>query len=70
MFSFDRETMTMVAVIVSLAAIYYIYQDSQKMKKDITECKDVSFGLVHKLAAAQAPKRVAEPAPTVEESED
>ena len=55
MFSFDRETMTMVAVIVALAAVFYMYQDSQKMKKEITECKNVSVGLVNKMAVVQAP---------------
>jgi hypothetical protein len=58
MFSFDRETMTMVAVIVALAAVFYMYQDSQKMKKEITECKNVSVGLVNKTAPVQAPVQV------------
>ena len=57
MFSFDRETMTIVAVVVALAAVFYMYQDSQKMKKEITECKNVSVGLVSKMAAVQAPAR-------------
>ena len=76
MFSFNRETMTMVAVVVALAAVFYMYQDSEKMKKDITECKNVSVGLVKSLASVQAPAREvnagSEPHPpsTEEESED
>jgi hypothetical protein len=38
MLSFDRETMTVVAVVVALAAVFYMYQDSQKMKKGNEEC--------------------------------
>lgn len=57
----------MVAVIVALAAVFYMYQDSQKMKKEITECKNVSVGLVNKMAVVQAPVR--EP-PTEVEKED
>ena len=35
MFSFDRETITIVMTVLALAAVFYIYQDSQKMKKEI-----------------------------------
>lgn len=66
----------MVAIAVALAAIFYMYQESQKMKKDISECKNVSVGLAHRLASVQAPAReasgprVAEVPPVEEESED
>ena len=84
MFSLNRETMTMVAIVVALAAIFYMYQESQKMKKDISECKTASVGLAHRLASVQAPARevsgegssprVAEqlsvPPPIEEENED
>ena len=80
----NRETMTMVAIVVALAAIFYMYQESQKMKKDISECKTASVGLAHRLASVQAPARevsgegssprVAEqlsvPPPIEEENED
>lgn len=70
----------MVAIVVALAAIFYMYQESQKMKKDISDCKTASVGLAHRLASVQAPAReangegpsprVAEVPPTGEESED
>ena len=74
----------MVAIVVALAAIFYMYQESQKMKKDIFECKTASVGLAHRLASVQAPARevsgegssprVAEqlsvPPPIEEENED
>lgn len=47
----------MVAIAVALAAIFYMYQESQKMKKDISECKTASVGLAHRLASVQAPAR-------------
>jgi len=53
MFSFNRETMTVAAIVVALALIFYMYQESQKMKKDISECKT----LAHRLASVQAPAR-------------
>ena len=80
MFSFNRETVTVVAIVVALAAIFYIYQESQKMKKDISDCKTASVGLAQRLASVQAPAReasgegpsprVAEVPPAEEESED
>tara|TARA_R110001606_G_scaffold388455_1_gene553787 strand:+ start:904 stop:1131 length:228 start_codon:yes stop_codon:yes gene_type:complete len=75
MFSFDRETMTIVAVVVALAAVFYMYQDSQKMKKDISECKSASVGLASRLATVQAPVREVtvtrkSPPPTEDENED
>ncbi|MDB4588383.1 hypothetical protein N9095_00225 [bacterium] len=72
MFSLNKETMTMVAVVVALAAVFYMYQESQKMKKDISECKNASVGLAHRLASVQAPARevnAPEP-PSEEENED
>ena len=65
----------MVAIVVALAAIFYMYQESQKMKKDISECKTASVGLAHKLASVQAPAREASGAkgtvpPIEEENED
>jgi hypothetical protein len=75
MFSFDRETMTMVAVVIALAAVFYMYQDSQKMKKEISECKSASVGLANRLATVQAPAREVTvtrkpPPPAEEENED
>ena len=81
MFSFNRENVTMVAIVVALAAIFYMYQESQKMKKDISDCKTASVGLAHRLASVQAPAREASDEgpsasakgtvpPTEEESED
>ena len=75
MFSFDRETMTMVAVVIALAAVFYMYQDSQKMKKEISECKSASVGLANRLATVQAPAREVTvtrkpPPPAEEENEE
>jgi len=49
--------MTVAAIVVALALIFYMYQESQKMKKDISECKTASVGLAHRLASVQAPAR-------------
>ena len=57
MFSFDRETITIVMTVLALAAVFYMYQDSQKMKKEISECKSASVGLANRLATVQAPAR-------------
>tara|TARA_R110002072_G_scaffold13429_4_gene56477 strand:- start:19228 stop:19464 length:237 start_codon:yes stop_codon:yes gene_type:complete len=78
MFSFDRENITIVMTVLALAAVFYMYQDSQKMKKEISECKSVSVGLVNRLASVQAPAREASPVlktaatppPTEEENAD
>ena len=82
MIPLNRETMTMVAIAVALAAIFYMYQESQKMKKDISECKTTSVGLAHRLASVQVPARevsgegssakgtVSDPPPAEEEKED
>ncbi len=74
MFSFDRETITIVMTVLALAAVFYMYQDSQKMKKEISECKNVSVGIANRLATVQAPARevpvTRAPPPAEEESED
>ena len=71
--------MTAVAVIVALAAVFYVYQDSQKMKTEMLGYKSVSDDLISRLAAVQARARaraapvtqVATPVPpTEEESEE
>lgn len=79
MFSLDRETMTAVAVIVALAAVFYVYQDSQKMKTELLGYKSVSDDIISKLASVQArararlvpdPKTVTPPPQTEEESNE
>jgi hypothetical protein len=75
MFSFDRETITIVMTVLALAAVFYMYQDSQKMKKEISECKSASVGLANRLATVQAPAREVTvtrkpPPPAEEENED
>tara|TARA_R110002153_G_scaffold153548_1_gene305435 strand:+ start:375 stop:599 length:225 start_codon:yes stop_codon:yes gene_type:complete len=57
MLPLNRETMTMVAIAVALAAIFYMYKETQKMKNDISECQTTSVGLAHKIASVQAPAR-------------
>ena len=54
MFSFDRETMTIVAVVVALAATYLLYKEVQTTKKDVKECKDFAIGMSNRLAPAPA----------------
>ena len=65
---FDRETMVMIALVVSLAATFYLYNEIQKQKQDMTNVKTyVSKKLSH------APANDAKPVVTeevVEEEEE
>ena len=76
MIPLNRETMTMVAIAVALAAIFYMYKETQKMKNDISACQTTSVSLAHKLASVQAPARevnsegAVSPPSTEEKSED
>lgn len=49
MFNFDRETMLMVAVVVSIAASVYLYREFQKQTQDISNLRTYSLNLSKQL---------------------
>lgn len=57
MLSFDRETLTIVAIVVCIAATAYIYKEFSKAKDDIEGIK----GFCNKLVQAHTPPQ---PRPT------
>ena len=54
MFSFDRETMTIVAVMMALAATYLLYKEVQSTKNDVKDCKNFAVNLANQLPPAPA----------------
>lgn len=49
MFSFEKDTMTMVAVCVCIAATIYLFSELNKAKSDVHALKGVSMDMMHAL---------------------
>ena len=68
---FDRETMVMIALVVSLAATFYLYNEIQKQKQDMTNVKTyVSKKLSHTPANDAKPVVTEEVVEEEEEEEE
>jgi hypothetical protein len=47
----DRETLTMVATIVAIAGVIFLFREMNKAKQDLDNLKNFSAQLVQKLSA-------------------
>lgn len=50
MFSFDRETMMIVAVVLCVAGTFYIYRELHKTRTDINQMKNFSSHVMNQLS--------------------
>lgn len=54
MFSFEKDTMTMVAVCVCIAATIYLFSELNKAKSDVHALKGMSMDMMHALNSGYA----------------
>ena len=66
MLSFDRETLTIVAIIVCIAATVYMYKEFTKAKSDIENIK----GFCNKIVQAHTPPQPSIPLRRDDDAED
>lgn len=57
--SMNRETLTLVAVVVALASVFYLYKELKKTNSDVMSCKTYSQALAQQLT--QTPVRETKP---------
>lgn len=63
MFSFDRETAILAAVVVCVAASLYMYNELRQSKDDITKIKNFLDRVQEEAREAQMPQMVYAPVP-------
>jgi len=56
----DRETLMMIATIVAIAGVIFLFKEMNKAKQDVESLKNFSAHLVHRLSAPE-PKPESEP---------
>jgi hypothetical protein len=56
----DRETLMMIATIVAIAGVIFLFREMNKAKTDVENLKNFSAHLVQRLSAPE-PRPVAEP---------
>jgi len=61
----DRETLMMIATIVAIAGVIFLFREMNKAKTDVENLKNFSAHLVQRLSAPE-PRPVAEPEPEPE----
>lgn len=57
--SLNRETLTLVAVVIALASVFYLYKELKKTNTDVMNCKTFSQALAQQIT--QAPVRETRP---------
>jgi len=62
----DRETLMMIATIVAIAGVIFLFKEMNKAKQDVESLKNFSAHLVHRLSAPE-PKPESESEPETEE---
>ena len=50
----DRETLMMIATIVAIAGVIFLFKEMNKAKQDVENLKNFSAHLVHRLSAPEA----------------
>jgi cbb3-type cytochrome oxidase subunit 3 len=60
MIPMDRETLMMIATIVAIAGVIFLFREMNKAKTDVENLKNFSAHLVQRLSAPE-PRPVAEP---------
>ena len=59
----DRETLTMIATIVAIAGLIFLFREMSKAKADVENLKNFSAHLVQRLSAPPPPEPHQEPEP-------
>ena len=59
MFTFDRETMTMIAVVLSILPTVYMYKELIKTKEDMIGIKQTFVGFVNHISSHENPNQQA-----------
>jgi len=67
MIAMDRETLMMVATIVAIAGVIFLFREMNKQKQDVDNLKNFSAQLIQKLSA---PVPMPSPAPQVDTAEE
>jgi hypothetical protein len=67
MIPMDRETLMMVATIVAIAGVIFLFREMNKAKQDVDNLKNFSAQLIQKLSA---PVPMPHPAPQVEPTDE
>jgi len=67
MIAMDRETLMMVATIVAIAGVIFLFREMNKQKQDVDNLKNFSAQLIQKLST---PMPVPVPAPQVDTTEE
>jgi len=49
----DRETLMMIATIVAIAGVIFLFKEMNKAKQDVESLKNFSAHLVHRLSAPE-----------------
>ena len=57
--SLNRETLTLVAVVIALASVFYLYKELKKTNTDVMNCKTFSQALAQQIT--QTPVRDTRP---------
>jgi hypothetical protein len=65
MIPMDRETLMMIATIVAIAGVIFLFREMNKAKTDVENLKNFSAHLVQRLSAPE-PRPVTEPEPEPE----
>ena len=60
--SLNRETLTLVAVVIALASVFYLYKELKKTNTDVMNCKTFSQALAQQIT--QTPVRETKPKQT------
>ena len=63
----DRETLMMVATIVAIAGVIFLFREMNKAKQDVDNLKNFSAQLIQKLST---PMPMPRPAPQVDTTEE
>ena len=68
MIQMDRETLTMIATIVAVAGVIFLFREMNKAKADVESLKNFSAHLVQRLSAPEP--HTPEPEPETEVAEE
>ena len=66
----DRETLTMIATIVAIAGVIFLFREMNKAKADVENLKNFSAHLVQRLSAPEPAREVKEPEVETEEKSE
>jgi hypothetical protein len=70
MIPMDRETLMMIATIVAIAGVIFLFKEMNKAKADVENLKNFSAHLVQRLSAPEPTREVKEPEVETEEKSE